>query len=198
MKPKTLFNGLNQRRICNGKGFTRVDLIALLAMVTCIAVITRASLASAGRVDSQSVCLENLKELMRAWAAYANDYDGAVVDATKWTGGQWLNLPVQSVEEIDPYAPQGIASSPPDVHWLQYRATRRVEQVDALRFRRPQLVGEKFQAGVAIRDNREYDFETSADLVNWKPMDEIDSADGAVEAAVNDTPTRFFRARRRE
>jgi hypothetical protein len=337
--------------------FSRVDLLAVLAVLALIALITRASIASATRTDAQAICLDNLRELTRAWTAHAIDHEGALVSASQWTGGQWLSLPVSSPSEIDPYAPEGIASSPlwqytgnqpqiwrcpedtttgshpdyqngapaprvrsysmngwvggpawagqtgwkvytklddfqvpgpsgtfiligerpesindgyfgvdmigfkqgspqnpqariidypasyhsggasisymdgraevnvwkdprtvpppefifplnvaspgnPDVYWLQYRTTRRVEQANALRFGSPRVMGEDFRAAARIQDGHDYDLEVSNDLVNWKKAGLIQSgeeSEASVEMNINDNTTRqFFRARRRE
>lgn len=350
-------------------GFSRVDLLTTLAMIGVLAVMTGSSIGSANRANSEIVCVNNVRQLTIAWQLYARENNEELVGAAEWTrggkvvpnwtGGQWLEMPARTRDQVDPYAPKGIASSPlwkyvgdrpqiwrcpddtttgshpdynagapaprvrsytmnswvggptwagqnqwkvytklddlqlpgpsgtfviiderpgsindgyfpmemsgfnpdslqnplakivdypathhsggasvsyadghvavkvwqdsrtnpsadptvevplnerspnnPDVHWLQYRATRRIEQVHALRFGPARIVGDVFSAGTRIQDGHHYDVETSTDLVNWAPVGVV-APEGATGASVDAKvkgpgEKQFFRARRRE
>ena len=54
-------------------GFTRIDLLTVLAAVAVLAVVQSGAVASSGSKGSVAVCLNNLRQLTQALQMYAED-----------------------------------------------------------------------------------------------------------------------------
>lgn len=99
------------------EGFTRIDALALFSLT--ILILGGAVAASARTAHSRSIltCINNLKQLTRAWTHYAEDNVGTLVAAgsynvdevaagtrpPEWTGGQFLDsIAANDLDHIDP------------------------------------------------------------------------------------------------
>ncbi|MBI1178142.1 hypothetical protein GC207_11970 [bacterium] len=61
------------------RGFTRVDLLLVLAMALLLVVIALPALASTKSSSQAAVCRNNLRRLIQAWNMYANNNEGRLV-----------------------------------------------------------------------------------------------------------------------
>lgn len=94
-------------------GFTKIDLVAILAVVAVLVSLQVRLQADYQSGDEGARCLFNLRQFTTAWLLYAADNDNGLPAAGRrannnppdWTNGQWLDLPVLDRAEIDPYEP---------------------------------------------------------------------------------------------
>jgi prepilin-type processing-associated H-X9-DG protein len=76
--------------------FTVVDLVATLAALGLLAAVHAPSLINSQTAAQRAICLNNHRQLARAWLAYAEDNHGRLTDsqdtvASTWCAG-WLDL----------------------------------------------------------------------------------------------------------
>ncbi len=64
-------------------GFTLMELLVVIATIVLMMAILLPALNKARRQTRRTVCFSNIKQLMTAWLAYADSYDGRIVN-----GGQ--------------------------------------------------------------------------------------------------------------
>ncbi len=78
------------------KGFTLVELLVVIAIIALLIAILLPALTKARRVTKRIVCMGNMRQLVTAWTAYAENNDGKLVN-----GGQRLpqGLPGSIVTE---------------------------------------------------------------------------------------------------
>ena len=69
------------------KGFTLVELLVVIAIIALLMAVLLPALNKARTQAKRIVCLSNMRQLVAAWMAYADNYDGKIVN-----GGQ-LPLP---------------------------------------------------------------------------------------------------------
>ncbi len=105
------------------KGFTLIELLVVIAIIAILASMLLPALNSAKGKAMNAKALNNLKQLTIGWALYNADNDDEVPAAGRsngvpeWTGGGWLDLPVNERAEVDPLwvrsgNDRGIANSP--------------------------------------------------------------------------------------
>ncbi|MGD0572550.1 MAG: prepilin-type N-terminal cleavage/methylation domain-containing protein [Sedimentisphaerales bacterium] len=70
----------------NFKGFTLVELLVVIAIIALLMAVLLPALAKARTQAKRIVCLGNLRQLVTAWMAYAENNDGKIVN-----GGQALS-----------------------------------------------------------------------------------------------------------
>lgn len=100
-------------------GFTLVELLVVMAIISLLASLLLASLRHSKGKAMTIQAVSNLKQLEMAWRLYSVDNDlkilaaGRTPEAPDWTAGQWLNLPINEEAEINPFAEEkGIVNSP--------------------------------------------------------------------------------------
>jgi prepilin-type N-terminal cleavage/methylation domain-containing protein len=64
-------------------GFTLIELLVVIAIIALLMAILMPALSRARKQGKRSVCMSNMKQLILAWTAYAETYDGKIVN-----GGQ--------------------------------------------------------------------------------------------------------------
>ena len=77
-------NRTNSRK--NFKGFTLVELLVVIAIIALLMAVLLPALSKARTQAKRIVCLGNLRQLVTAWMAYAENNDGKIVN-----GGQALS-----------------------------------------------------------------------------------------------------------
>ena len=86
--------------MCKSRGFTLIELLVVIAVIALLLALLFPVLHSAREAGQRSVCLSNLRQLTLAWLAYADDYDGKLVQNIKcgmisghlcWLGGAFVN-----------------------------------------------------------------------------------------------------------
>jgi prepilin-type N-terminal cleavage/methylation domain-containing protein/prepilin-type processing-associated H-X9-DG protein len=77
-------NRTNSRK--NFKGFTLVELLVVISIIALLMAILLPALAKARTQAKRVICLGNLRQLVTAWMAYAENNDGKIVN-----GGQALS-----------------------------------------------------------------------------------------------------------
>ena len=86
--------------MCRSKGFTLIELLVVIAIIALLLALLFPVLRSARELGQRAVCLSNLRQLTLAWIAYADDYDGQIVQNVNcgmisgywgWLGGAFLN-----------------------------------------------------------------------------------------------------------
>jgi prepilin-type N-terminal cleavage/methylation domain-containing protein/prepilin-type processing-associated H-X9-DG protein len=80
------------------KGFTLVELLVVIAIIALLMGILIPSLSKARRVAKRVVCMSNMKQLVAAWMAYAEQNDGKLVN-----GGQTPIPGVAGSTVTEPY-----------------------------------------------------------------------------------------------
>jgi prepilin-type N-terminal cleavage/methylation domain-containing protein/prepilin-type processing-associated H-X9-DG protein len=83
--------GLVLRSFSEG-GFTLVELLVVIAIIALLMAVLLPALNKARTQAKRIVCLSNMRQLVAAWMAYADNYDGKLVN-----GGQ-LPLPATTAE----------------------------------------------------------------------------------------------------
>ena len=76
----------------NTTGFTLVELLVVIAIIALLMAVLLPALNKARTQAKRIVCLSNMKQLVAAWMAYADNYDGKIVN-----GGQ-IPLPTTPAE----------------------------------------------------------------------------------------------------
>jgi len=94
MKTRRGIRGLARRSASVG-GFTLVELLVVIAVIALLMAILIPALTKARTQAKRVSCLSNLKQLMTAWIAYADNSDGKIVN-----GGQ---APGNSPAPTEPY-----------------------------------------------------------------------------------------------
>lgn len=100
-------------------GFTLIELLVVIAIIAILASMLLPALSSAKSKAQKTKALNNLKQFQLALLMYAEDNEGGLPASGRyngnnppdWTGGQWLDLPTNDREEVDPYAPNNAISS---------------------------------------------------------------------------------------
>ena len=86
--------------MCRLRGFTLIELLVVIAIIALLLALLFPVLRSAREAGQRAVCLSNLRQLTLAWLAYADDYDGKLVQNFRvgtlqghlgWLGGIFLN-----------------------------------------------------------------------------------------------------------
>ncbi len=84
-----------------GGGFTLIELLVVIAIIALLMGILIPSLNKARRHSKRAVCLSNNRQLMIAWIAYADTFEGKIVNAAEsesnphpskenpWCGKDW-------------------------------------------------------------------------------------------------------------
>lgn len=115
MNAQTSFHSLPWKR--PGKravsGFTLIELLVVIAIIAILASMLLPALSSAKGKAQRTKAINNLKQFQLAHLMYAEDNEGkfpgaannTVTDAPDWTNGQWLDIPVTSLDNVDPYHP---------------------------------------------------------------------------------------------
>ncbi len=80
----------------NHKGFTLVELLVVIAIIALLMAILLPALTKARRLAKRIVCMGNMRQLVTAWTAYAENNDGKIVN-----GGQYPPPP----NDTPPYPP---------------------------------------------------------------------------------------------
>lgn len=73
--------------------FTRLDLLAVLVVVGLLSLLTAAGVANDGASSETITCVQNQKQLIRAWQLYAEDNDGRLpvnIGGTSTTITNWV------------------------------------------------------------------------------------------------------------
>lgn len=91
------------------KGFTLIELLVVIAIIAILASMLLPALNSAKGKAQNAKSLNNLKQLQVAWTLYAGDNNEEIPASGRggggipeWTGGNWLDLPVDQRAEVDP------------------------------------------------------------------------------------------------
>ncbi|MGB7582638.1 MAG: prepilin-type N-terminal cleavage/methylation domain-containing protein [Sedimentisphaerales bacterium] len=82
-------NRTNSRK--NFKGFTLVELLVVIAIIALLMAILLPALAKARTQAKRIVCLGNLRQLVTAWMAYAENSDGKIINGGQADGGGAYN-----------------------------------------------------------------------------------------------------------
>ena len=111
------------------KAFTLIELLVVIAIIAILASMLLPAMAHSKGKAMRMKAINNLKQFQLAYQMYVDDNNSTFPAAglmtgtdpasaaarrlpPEWTGGQWLDLPVDDLEELDPYAPvKSISSS---------------------------------------------------------------------------------------
>ncbi|MEE9465294.1 MAG: prepilin-type N-terminal cleavage/methylation domain-containing protein, partial [Candidatus Neomarinimicrobiota bacterium] len=86
-------------------GFTLIELLVVIAIIAILMAILMPALHRAREQGKRAACLSNLKQMMLAWAMYADDNDGKMVNGNTSTGGAnkdgtcWVYWPGRDASE---------------------------------------------------------------------------------------------------
>ena len=69
------------------KGFTLVELLVVISIIALLMAVLLPALSKARTQAKRIVCLSNLRQLVTAWMAYAENYDGKLVNGGQADGG---------------------------------------------------------------------------------------------------------------
>jgi len=72
--------GERQQQVSNGPGFTLIELLVVIAIIALLLAIFLPVARTARECGQRAACLSNLRQLTLAWAAYADQHDGKLVD----------------------------------------------------------------------------------------------------------------------
>ena len=73
------------------RGFTLVELLVVLAIISILLAITLPALSRAKEQARRTVCLSNMQQLTYAWLSYAHEHGGRLVSANTWGPESWVN-----------------------------------------------------------------------------------------------------------
>ena len=71
-----------KRKSESWRGFTLVELLVVIAIIAGLLAILIPATRAAREQARRAVCLSNLRQLTTAWLAYANEYDGRLVEGS--------------------------------------------------------------------------------------------------------------------
>src|SRR5580765_7581400 len=95
MLPPTMISGAKFKNRRNQKpptAFTRADLLAIIGILTLLALVFRPAFAGTRGNSRAFVCLNNMRQLVGAFRAYAEDnQDKLPLNSSGGTTGNWVN-----------------------------------------------------------------------------------------------------------
>jgi prepilin-type N-terminal cleavage/methylation domain-containing protein/prepilin-type processing-associated H-X9-DG protein len=71
---------MKTEKLRNRKAFTLVELLVVIAIIALLMAVLLPALTKARRQAKRVICLGNLKQLVIAWLAYADNFDGKIVN----------------------------------------------------------------------------------------------------------------------
>lgn len=102
----------NIKRISPGcQGWTILDAVIVFGLISILAMVVISWIASASQIAATMQATNNLHQLTKAWTEASQDNEDFIPSATpsgghpigEWSGGGWLDLPVNERIEVDPY-----------------------------------------------------------------------------------------------
>ncbi len=69
------------------RAFTVIEMLVVISIITLLIALLQPSLAQSKKRTRAAMCLSNQRQLMSAWHAYANDYNGKMVESWQGNGG---------------------------------------------------------------------------------------------------------------
>lgn len=92
----------NQNHISGKVGFLFPDLIAIIGLFLILILLVITQLIRMHHISGAIRATSQLKALTHGWTDYASDNNDELV-REEWTGGGWLDLPIDERAEVDPY-----------------------------------------------------------------------------------------------
>jgi general secretion pathway protein G len=106
-------NALNVKRLLVGRsGFTLIELIVVIAIVTLLAALLFSVFASVREKGRSIVCLSNLRQIGMAVSLYSNDYDDLFpwgIDSVDQNSAGWVGSPYETTVHNMPRVDQVLA-----------------------------------------------------------------------------------------
>ena len=91
------------RGLVRRRGFTLIELLVVVAVIAVLLSVLLPALSGARRAALEVGCLNNMRQLVMAQLAYANDNDGELVDYGLSHGGGPLEADLSWVLQLQPY-----------------------------------------------------------------------------------------------
>ena len=73
-------------KVERNNAFTLVELLVVIAIIALLMAVLLPALTKARRVTKRVVCMSNMRQLITAWMAYAENNDGKIVNGGQYTG----------------------------------------------------------------------------------------------------------------